>query len=116
MFRTCFAPRIQQHTAHIWIFDTQRAVHIPGEDNPPGTPTRFIERQIRLEPGIIDGLHFPGDDSIFHVHEPRTSAHATHPVGTADYCVMLPSVTVEILPGTSLGIDQVFDPTHRTSL
>src|SRR5690348_1681775 len=112
MSRARFAPKVHQYAAQIGVLDAERAVDIPGIDNPALAPTRFIKRQAGFELGIIERLHFPGDDSVLDINHPRAPAGAIHAMRAAHDLVVLPAVPVELLPEARLGIYDVFDPAH----
>src|SRR5690606_37899000 len=99
-----FAVHVHQHTAHVWILQADRAVLIPRERNPTLTAARLIRRDVGVEDGIIQRLQFPGDDAVFDVDHPRTTACAVHAVRASYHAVVLPAIAVELFPLTGLRV------------
>ena len=60
--------------------------------------------------GIVQSLHFPGDNAVLDVNVPRAAACAVHTVRTADHFVVRPAVAVELFPLATLGINLVANP------
>ena len=110
-----FAPQVHQHPAHVRILDPHRAVLVPRKGNTALTTAWFIRRQPRLQAGIVQRLQLPGDYSIFHIDHPRTTAGAVNAVRASYHFVMLPAITVKLLPLAGLRICDLLNPTHNNS-
>src|SRR5205823_13415122 len=104
----------------------QRTIEIPGVGNAALAASRLIRRQTGFQRWIVEPLHLPRDDSILHEDLPRAAACAVHTMRAADDLVVLPPISVELLPRAQFRPDLVFDPgqdsvsvairLHRTAL
>ena len=107
---TGLLPQIQQRSPNVGILHTQWAVEIPTERDASLATTRFIRRQSRFEPGIVQPLHLPGDDAVLDVNVPSASTRAIHAMRAAHDFVVLPAVPVELFPLTAAWIDFIAHP------
>ena len=103
-------PEIQQYAPHIRILHAQRTIQIPGVGDAALAAAGFIGRNARLQERIVQTLHLPGDDAVFHVDLPGASARAIHAVRAANHLVVLPAVAVKLFPTAQRGVALVLDP------
>ncbi len=109
----CAAPQVDQCAANVRVLHTQRAIEIPTGGDATLTAAWFVGRNARLQGRIVEPLHLPGDDSVLDMDVPGTPARAVHAVSAPHDLVVLPSITIELFPLTTLWVDLVPNPGDR---
>ena len=92
-------PQVEQDAARVWVLHANRRVQIPTERDAPLTPARLVGGKRRIDLRVIERLHLPGDDPLLDVDVPRAAARAVHAMRAAHHLVVLPPVSIELLPG-----------------
>ena len=104
------APQIQERPADVWVLNAQRAIEVPRERDSALTTSRLVGGNAGFEIGIVGLLHLPRDDAVLHMDSPAAPARAVHAMGAADDLVVLPAISIELLPTAGVGRDLVGDP------
>src|SRR5690606_15298174 len=112
---SCIAPQLQQARADQRILRAVAGVEIPGVARAARTAAWLVVRQLGARARVVGLLRLPCNDPAFDVNFPRARAGAVYAVRRANDLVVLPALSVTILPATvfarydSMSIGEVVD-------
>ena len=116
MLHARLSPEIEQGTPDVRILHPQRTVKVPREGDAALASAGLIRRQAVFQRGVVESLHFPSDDSVFHMDHPGAASGAVDSVRASNNLVMLPAIAIKLFPSSKLRVFFVFDPTDLVIL